>query len=70
MAAHKHEVLTSAVKRIVGGGSIAIEVCKCKAMRTVSTNKHGEVIASDWEVEEEETMPLIWDGKTHNDQEN
>jgi hypothetical protein len=66
---HKHAKLTGAIKRIVGGGSIAIEVCKCKALRMVTTNKHGEITESPWEVEEEveDEMPLLWDGKKHND---
>jgi hypothetical protein len=66
---HKHEVLTSAAKKIVGGGSIALEVCACQAMRSVVTKKGGQVITSDWEDAEEEDMPLIWDGTTNNDQE-
>ena len=70
MTEHKHAVLTSSAKKIVGGGSIALEVCACQAMRSVVTKKGGQVITSDWEeADEEEDMPLLWDGTTDNDQE-
>lgn len=68
---HEHKALISAKKKIVGGGSIAIETCKCKAMRSVIEHKDGTVINGDWETEDEpqEDMPLLWDGTTHNDNE-
>ena len=69
MADHKHAVLTSSAKKIMGGGSIALEVCSCDAIRSVITKRNGQVITSDWEEPEEEEVPLIWDGTTDNDQE-
>ena len=68
---HQHEVSTREEKPVRAahgrlGGSIAIETCLCGALRSVI--KHGgKITKSDWELPDEEEMPLPWDGTTDND---
>lgn len=73
MSEHVHKALTSAKKQIVGGGSIAIEVCSCKALRSVvEKGRLGPLEYSDWELpepeeESEDQLELLWDGEVDND---
>ena len=70
---HRHEVSTREEKpiRAMHGkpdGSIALELCNCGALRSV-INQGGKITESDWELPDEEEMPLPWDGTTDNDNE-
>jgi hypothetical protein len=59
---HEHEPTIREARAIRGGGEIALERCTCGALRLCTLKKDGGQEITDWELEDDEEMPLIWDG--------